>query len=159
MAPGGTTVSLRKLLPALSAAAALALVACNGPTGFFSGGKLDGESRPVPTDWQLGEPHGIAQLETRSSDPYSVNIAFTVIDGRLYINAGDTETRWVQNIDEDAAVRLRVDGAVYEASAVRVTDREEIRAFGEAWTSQSSFYRDPSELEEVWVYRLEPRRP
>ena len=41
--------------------------------------------------------------------------------------------------------------------AERVTDSAEIAAFGEAWTSQSVFRRDPRELDEVWLYRLAPR--
>jgi hypothetical protein len=38
-----------------------------------------------------------------------------------------------------------------------VTDEGEIAKFGKAWTDQSMFRRDPSELEEVWLYRLAPR--
>ena len=97
------------------------------------------------------------QLETRPEDPYSVNIAFTVLGGRLYVNAGDTETQWVKNIAANPRVRLRMDGALYDLLAERVTDTEEIAAFGAAWTSQSFFRRDPARLEEVWIYRLVSR--
>lgn len=67
------------------------------------------------------------------------------------------ETQWVQNMEADSNVRLRIDGVVYELRAERVTDPAEIARFGKAWTSQSSLMRDPSELEQAWVYRLHAR--
>lgn len=33
----------------------------------------------------------------------------------------------------------------------------EIAAFGKAWTDQSMFRRDPTQLDEVWLYRLVKR--
>ena len=125
--------------------------------GLLPGGRLAGELRPAPGDWGLAGSHGTAQLETRPEDPYSVNVAFTVLGGSLYVNAGDTETRWVRNIAEDPRVRLRIEDALYELRAERVTDAAELDAFGAAWTDQSFFRRDPRKLDEVWVYRLAAR--
>ena len=137
----------------------LALVAagCNGPTFTFPSGALRGERQPVPSDWSAKGDSGIAQLETNPDDPYSVNLVFTVIDGAVYINAGDTETRWVKNITANPAVRLRIDSALYDLRAERVTDGATVAAFAKAWTSQSTFRRDPTELEVVWIYRLVAR--
>lgn len=132
----------------------LALVACNGPFGLLPGGRLDGDSAPAPADWSFAGEYGTAQLETRPGDPYSVNLAFTVMDGRLYVNAGDSETEWVKNMGADSRVRLRLDDVIYSLRAERVTDAEEIRAFGRAWTDQSFFRRDPADLEVVYLYRL-----
>ncbi len=146
-------MSFRTLAPLLVAAA----IGCNGPFVLLPGGALDGETRPSPADWTFAGDYGTCQLETRPEDPYSVNIAFTVLGGRLYVNAGDTETRWVNNMGANPLVRLRLDGAIYELRAERVTDPEEIAAFGRAWTSQSMFRRDPAALDEVWIYRLVPR--
>jgi hypothetical protein len=145
------------LLRALVVGAALASVGCNGPFGLLPGGRLDGASSPPPDDWAFAGDSGTAQLETRPDDPYSVNIAYTVMGGRLYINAGDTETRWVKNIAADARVRLRLDGTLYALRAERVSDAAVVEAFGRAWTDQSIFRRDPSKLEVVWIYRLAPR--
>jgi hypothetical protein len=150
---GGTRESKRVAAILL----ALSVSACNGPFTFFAGGKLAGESAPVPADWSLVDASGTAQLETLPEDPYSVNLVYTVLNGRLYVNAGDTETRWVKNIEANPAVRLRIDGRLYDLRAERVADRAEIAAFSVAWTGQSMFRRDPAKLDPVWVYRLASR--
>jgi hypothetical protein len=136
---------------------ALAAFACGGPFAVLPGGELDGEVEPVPSDWAFAGDYGTIQLETRPEEPYSVNIAYTVLEGRLYVNAGDTETQWVKNMTATPLVRLRMDGVLYELRAERVTDAAEISTFGKAWTSQSFFRRDPAELDEVWIYRLVAR--
>lgn len=130
---------------------------CNGPLMLLPGGQLDGEIRPAPSDWAFAGDYGTAQLETRPEDPYSVNVAFTVDEGRLYVNAGDTETQWVKNMTANALVRFRMDAVLYDLRAERVTDADEIAAFARAWTSQSTFRRDPTDLDQVWLYRLVSR--
>lgn len=143
-----------RLLPLL---AVLTTAGCNGPFLLLPGGKLEGESAPVPTDWAFAGDAGTVQIETRPEDPYSVNVAYTVLEGRLYVNAGDSETRWARNIAADPRVRLRMGGMLYELRAERVQDADEIAAFGRAWTGQSIFRRDPTRLDEVWLYRLASR--
>ena len=132
----------------------LAPLGCNGPFGLLPGGALSGETASTPTDWSSMGSAGTAQLETQGAEPYSVNIAYTVIDGALYINAGDTETEWAKNIATDADVRLRIDGKIHEARADRVTDASTVDAFGDAWTNQSFFRRDPRQLEALYLYRI-----
>lgn len=135
----------------------LAAVGCNGPFAVIPGGRLDGDVQSVPSDWSFAGDYGTIQLETRPEEPYSVNIAYTVIAGSVYINAGDTETQWVKNMATNPQVRMRLSGALYELRAERVLDAAEISAFGTAWTDQSTFRRDPTKLDEVWIYRLVPR--
>jgi hypothetical protein len=135
------------------------LAACSGPCVLLPGGALDGETKPVPADWAFAGDFGTMQLETNPAEPYSVNIAYTFVDGVFYINAGDTETQWVKHIAADPRVKARIDGVLYEMRAVRVGDEAEIARFGEAWTDQSMFRRDPAELDEVWLYRLVARPP
>ena len=65
---------------------------CNGPLLVLPGGRLEGEVKPSPSDWSFAGDYGTVQLETRPEEPYSVNIAFTVIEGSLYVKAGNTET-------------------------------------------------------------------
>lgn len=131
---------------------------CNGPLFLLPGGSLNGETKPAPDDWSFAGDSGTLQLETNPAEPYSVNLAYTIVGGRLYLNAGDTETQWVKNMALNPDVKLRVDGTLYELRAERVTDESEIEAFGEAWTSQSFFRRDPRGLEEVWIYTLVSRQ-
>jgi hypothetical protein len=135
----------------------LLALACSDPFVLMPGGKLDGEVRAAPADFTFAGSDGMAQLETRLDEPYSVNLVYTVVGGRLYVNAGDTETRWVKNLTADPRVRLRIDGVLYELSAERVTDAQELAAFAKAWLGQSTFRRDPTSFPEVWVYRLVPR--
>ena len=61
------------------------------------------------------------QLETNPAEPYSVNLAYTVLGGRFYVNAGGTETRWAAHIAADPRVRLRLDERLYDLRARRVT--------------------------------------
>ena len=84
MKRAGTRVLLhrRLLLPMLAA------FACGGPLPFLSGGDLEGEVRPSPSDWAFAGDSGTAQLETRPEDPYSVNLAYTLLDGALYLRVG-----------------------------------------------------------------------
>ncbi len=147
-------LTARTLLPVALLAA---FAACSGPCVLLPGGALDGEKRPVPADWGFAGDYGTMQLETNPAEPYSVNIAYTFIDDVFYINAGDTETQWVKHIASDPDVKARIDGVLYEMRAIRVHDEAEIERFGEAWTDQSMFRRNPAELDEVWVYRLVAR--
>ena len=135
----------------------LAAIACNGPVGLMSGGKLDGELRPPPASWVSVGESGQMQLETRPAQPYSVNVNYTIVDGNLYVNAGNTETEWAENIAANPLVRLRIDGTLYDLRAERVTDAVEIASFGKVWARQSMFLRDPVQFEEVWLYRMAPR--
>ena len=149
----------RKTTVAALGILAITLAGCgNGPFVVFPGGSLAGETNPVPADWTFAGDYGTIQLESNPAEPYSVNIAYTVLDGRVYINAGDTETQWVTYIIANPNVRMRMEGVLYEMSAVRVSDSDTIVRFGDAWTDQSMFRRDPAELEgEVWIYELVAR--
>lgn len=142
---------------ALAPALLIAIAACSGPMGLLPGGPLEGEENPAPESFAFAGDAGTMQLETLPAEPYSVNLAYTVIDGRLFINAGNTETQWVKNMAVDPMVRMRLDGKLYALRSERVTDAAQVDRFGEAWTSQSFFRRDPREYDEVWIYELVAR--
>jgi hypothetical protein len=131
------------------------LLGCGGPLGPIPGGMLDGPRAPRMGDPAVLGASGIGELETDPRDPYSVTVAYNVIDGVIYVNAGGEAKRWARNALADPDVRFRVDGEIHELRAVRVTDPAEIARFGEAWT-QGWFRRDPTGYEEVWVFRLLP---
>ena len=139
------------------AAFSLFLAACDGPTGFMAGGPLTGSEADPPATWQLDEDYGFAELETRPTDPYSINLAYVQLNCHLYIYAGNTRTNWVEHISESPLVRIRIAEQIYPLRAARVTDAGELAAFAERWTSRSAFQRDPLQFDEVWLYRLESR--
>ncbi len=150
----------RRLQVGLLSTMVAGVLACSGPLAVLPGGQLSGElaeAGTVPTDWSVAGEYGFFKLETRPSDPYSVNIAFTVVGGALYAYAGATETQWVKNMEKNPLVIVGMDGTLYPLRAKRVTHSNEIEEFGAAWTSQNSFHRDPKDSEEVWLYRLSRR--
>jgi len=140
----------------LLAAWLLVLCGCGGPVAVFPGGELDGAVKPTPASFAFAGDAGTIQLETRPEDPYSVNIACAVVDDALYVSAGDNKAQWVENMEANPLVRLRIDGDIYELHARRVTDAAEMRKFADEWTKHS-WARDPTTLDEAWVYRMEPR--
>jgi len=135
----------------------MTMSACDDPFVFAAGGELTGRVEATPQRWQFDEKSALAQLETRPEAPYSVNFSYVQLDGRLYAYAGDTRTNWVEHIDHDPRVRVRVKGTIYPARAVRVVSDEELAEFAEVWAVLSSFQRDPMRFKEVWLYRLEQR--
>ncbi len=141
----------------LLSACLLILSACDGPFIFAAGGALSGTVTEAPDRWQLEEDSAVAQLETRPEDPYSINFTYVQMDGRFYVYAGDTRTNWVQHIEQNPFVRVRVKDAVYPTRAVRVVSDEELSEFAAVWANLSAFQRDPMQFDEVWLYRLESR--
>jgi len=125
---------------ALAAALALALAACGGPFLVFPGGALRGTvASGTPADWSFVDDVFI-DLETRPDDPYSVELNYSVKDGRLYVDPAEGR-RWLEHIRRDPRVRVRFDDTIYELRAVRVTDPAELEGFPE----------------DRIVYRLDPR--
>ena len=78
----------------LMVALCLMLSACNDPFAVMSGGELNGTVSEVPESWELDEISALAQLETRPSEPYSINLVYVQMNGQLYIYAGDNRTNW-----------------------------------------------------------------
>ncbi len=156
-------------LPSGIAALLLFLVAlpgCGGPLGPFSGGQLSGEVESTPTsDWAFSDAHETVQLEVQPTDPHSVNTWCAAVDGQLYVPTSmilgptDPEERgWVGFVKSDPAVRIRIDGTVYERTATRVTDPaefEKARLALEAKYEIAPEDRDPERT--IWIYRLDPR--
>jgi hypothetical protein len=115
-------------------------IACGGPVGMLPGGQLRGEvvSEP-PSAWSFPEK-GVLTLETRPSDPYSVNVGYTTRDGVLYIDPAP-ERRWLANLRDDSRVRVRIDGRIHPMTAESVGPPGSLPGFSE----------------DRWVYRLVPR--
>ena len=143
-------------LHAFIALGLLLFTACGGPLAVFPGGALAGPVKPAPTSFEFARDAGTIQLETDPEAPYSVNIACAVVGDGLYVSAGDNKSQWVENMEANPLVRLRIKDDVYELRAYRVVDDREMQAFADEWTKYS-WARDPTELDEVWVYRMSAR--
>ncbi len=117
----------------------LGTTACSEPFLYFSGGRLGGEEAALV---ELPSSSGVLQIETLPSAPYSVNIGFVLLDGKLYIDPA-LDRQWYQNTLVDPAVRVRFGGSdlVHPMMTVREEDPEVIAQF------------DPTRI----VLRLEPR--
>ncbi len=132
----------RRLTATLSLWALLALAGCGGPFFAIPGGALSGNVVTEPVaDWSFVDDHFV-DLETRPSDPYSVELNYFVRDGKLYVDPGEGR-RWLDHIREDPRVRVRFGQRVYPVEAVLVGRPGELEGF------------DPDRF----VYRLDPRTP
>lgn len=149
----GSTVTRR-----LGAGLALAwLAACGGPFVVLPGGALDGPVVATPVDWSFSDEVSTVQLETRPSDPYSVNIWAVGIGDVLYVHAGDNRSTWVENMEADPRVRLRIDGPIYELAATRVTGQPEFDRFSDAWEQKYGGRPGNENVAEAYLFRLAPR--
>ncbi len=143
--------------PALIVALALGLVACTSPFGFFSGGALEGPTAETPTSWAFTDEVDTVQLETQPDEPYSVNIWATAAGEHLYVHAGATRATWVEHMEKDARVRLKVGDAIYELEAARVESQEEFDAFAEAYETKYGWAPRNGSVVEAYLFRLLPR--
>ena len=135
----------------------LLFIGC-GPIVTVPGGKLSGATQPMPSSWAFTDEIEIVQLETRPSDPYSVNIWTVATEDGLYIVAGSgPETAWARNIEADPRVRLRVDDSIYELKAVRSNDDASRDVFLVEARKKYDFDPEQEDLSKAVVYRLESR--
>lgn len=134
---------------------ALLLAACEYLP--FSGGELIGELAPTPADWGATAAVDVIELETNGTDPYSVKLWVVAIDGALYVHAGANRTTWVENIEQDADVRLLVAELLYELRAERVTGAAEFARFSDLYESKYGRRPRNENVDEVYLYRLGPR--
>jgi len=139
------------------------IVAC-GPLGPIAGGRLRGpiHEGPPPSWSEIADVETI-QLETRPSDPYSVNTWCGVDAGRLYVptslihGADDPmEREWVRNVLDDPRVRARIEGTVYPLTAVRVEDEQELQRARTTLLEKYEVEADDHSAE-AWIFRLDPR--
>ena len=129
-----------------------------GPMGPIPGGKLDGVvvSGEV-SDWSFTDEIKNIQLEARPGDPYSVTTWCAAHGGGIYVGSGGGEkTRWARYLLADSRVRLRIDGKLYNRSAVRVTDRDEIEAVLQKLETKYNFELDDEDQIDGLLFRMDP---
>ena len=123
----------------------------------FSGGQLTGEITRVPSDWGALAQEEVVQLETNPEAPYSVNLWVIGMGNILYVHAGANRATWVEHIEVNPNVRLKIKESIYELSAVRVKTAEEFTRFSDAYEGK---YGNPPRNEnvtEAYLFRLHER--
>ena len=146
----------RFLVLALSASFLACSLAC-GPLLVMPGGALEGQAEPTPSDWVWTDEVSTIQLETRPSDPYSVNIWVIAIGDNLYVHAGANRSTWIENMEVDPAVRIQIDGRVFELAASRVGEQSEFDAFSNAYEAKYSARPRNESVSEAYLFRLAAR--
>ena len=136
---------------------AAAIAGCGGPCVLLPGGALDGPTAPTPDDWSFTDAVKTVQLETRLADPYSVNIWTVAIGENLYVHAGASRSGWVERLEADPNVRLRVNDSIYELSAARVDDQAEFDRFSDAYERKYGRRPRNENVAEVYLFRLTAR--
>ena len=135
-----------------------ALIAgCGGPLTLLPGGALEGTVVEAPASWSFTDQVETVQLESLPADPYSVNIWVIALDEGLFVHAGANRAAWVENIEADPNVRLRVDGSIYELAAVRVGSQDEFDRFSDAYEEKYGRRPRNEKVDEVYLFRLGPR--
>ena len=134
--------------------AALFLFLGCGPTLVLPGGKLSGTPSPAPADWKWTDEVSTIQLETRPDDPYSVNIWVIGLDDGLYVHAGTNRSTWVENMDANSSVRVRVDEKIYDLIASRVEEQAEFDAFANRYEEKYGMRPRNEDAREAFLYRL-----
>lgn len=120
-------------------------------------GALEGRVQPLPLSLDRITQDKIIQLETGTSEAYSVNLWVVEVAGYLHVFAGDNKATWVENIEENSNVRLRSGDEIFELEATRVTDPKIFALFSAAWEAKYGNRPQNENVEQTYLYRLRPR--
>lgn len=152
---------------AIALVAAIVATACE-PVFVFAGGALSGSEEPVPESWAFSRDVDTVQVETRPSDPYSVNVWGVAVESFVYVAASDGgESRWAREIEADPRVRLKVGERLFALRATRLTAgegeaanqeaNEELARVVDAYVEKYDLDPDESFVGGAWVFRLQAR--
>ena len=137
------------------------VAACSGPLGPFSGGALGGEEHAGQvTDWSFAADLETIELETNPTDPHSVHTWIGVVDGIAYIPTSlilgaenPAEREWVRNVTADANVRLGIEGKVYSAKLVKISNADEINTAKQVLLKKYA-EETTAQTDGAWIYRV-----
>jgi hypothetical protein len=146
-----------KLLLLLVAFSIVSAAGCGRPFVLLPGGTLEGTPAAVPESWSFTDGIETVQLETRPAEPYSVNIWATAAGEYLYVHAGANRSAWVEHIEADPNVRLRVNESIYELSSSRVMDPAEFDRFSDAYEKKYGRRPRNESVAEAYLFRLTTR--
>tara|TARA_B100000900_G_C20516628_1_gene690359 strand:+ start:839 stop:1282 length:444 start_codon:yes stop_codon:yes gene_type:complete len=123
----------------------------------ISSGALEGRVLPLPPSLDRITEDKIIQLETGTSEAYSVNLWVVEVSGYLHVYAGDNKATWVENMEQNSNVRLRSGDQIFELEATRVNDPDIFELFAEAWEAKYGNRPQNESVEQTYLYRLRPR--
>lgn len=131
--------------------------ACSEESMPFSGGALVGTLAAAPADWRTVTDREVIQLESQPADPYSVNLWVIGEESHLYVFAGGTKATWVEHIEVDPNVRMKIGDSIYELKAERVSDADEFERFAQSW--EAKYGRRPwnEDVHDTYLMRLTTR--
>ena len=148
---------IRPALPVLALLLLASCAGCGGPFVIFPGGVLEGPAVATPESWSFTDDTDTVQLETNPGDPYSVNIWVVAMDDHLYLHAGTNRATWVENLEADPDVRLRVNDPIYELAASRVDSQDEFDQFSDAYEQKYGLRPGNESAVEAYLFRLGAR--
>ena len=145
--------------PALLLAVTLTawIAGCGRPLVLLPGGALEGTTVATPDSWSSTDGVKTVQLETLPADPYSVNIWVIALGESLYVHAGANRSTWVENLEADPKVRLRVNDSIYELAASRVDTQQEFDRFSDAYEKKYGRRPRNENVGEAYLFRLRAR--
>jgi hypothetical protein len=149
--------SLLAIPLSLAIVLAAALVGCGRPLLLLPGGALEGTPAAAPESWSFTDEVDTIQLETNPAEPYSVNLWVVALDEHLYIHAGANRSAWVEHLEADPNVRLRVDDSIYELVSSRVEAQEEFDRFSDAYDRKYGMRPRNGDVAEAYLFRLAAR--
>ncbi len=141
--------------PAVTIFLSLVLAGCDFIP--FAGGKLPGEVKAIPDGWPAVTSAEVIEIETNPSEPYSVKLWVIVMNNHPYIHAGANRATWVEHLEQNPELILGHNGSLYELKAERVMDMNEFTELSEIYKDKYGNYPRNSNLNEIYLYRLEPR--
>jgi len=130
---------------------------CGGPFLLLPGGELDGAVTPTPSDWAFTDEVSTIQIETNPADPYSVNIWAVGVGSSVYLHAGGNRTTWVEHLEADPNLRIRVEDKLFELAATRVESEGEFAQFADAYEQKYGVRPRNENIAEIYVLRLGAR--
>ena len=130
---------------------------CSQPLLMLPGGALEGRVVPLPADWSTLAAIKTIQIETQPDDPYSVHLWIVTIDDVPYIHAGANRATWVEHLEVDPRLRLRVGEELYELAGARVSAADEFARFADAYEAKYDRRPRNENVAEAYLYRLSAR--
>jgi hypothetical protein len=118
------------------------------------GGKLEGAPAAAPHDWSFTDDVSTVQLETNPQDPYSVNIWAVGIGPVLYVHAGANRSTWVEHMEADPQVRVRIEEDIYTLRASRVEGQGEFDRFSDSYEKKYGSRPRNEVVSEAYLFRL-----